>query len=116
MEIEHPQNPDQPRNIEDERRIREYAISLAPHAARLDYKGLFWLAESRAEDGPIRDFATRDFHQDKAEELADLVNYEVWEIQRLLREGEDVQAMRGYNVLIKAVELWDALEEMRGGD
>lgn len=104
----HPPHPDRPRDIEDEERIQSYAASLAPRLG--SPQAAFASARGRAYPGPVKDADNRDNAREVREEVADAINYATWEYQKLERQdGSEASKMLWNGVIIKAVELWDAV-------
>jgi hypothetical protein len=103
---------DIPRDVEDERRIKEYAASLVPMPT--SYTAAYALSEQRALDGPIRNADTRDNPREVEEEIADAINYLVWEIQRLNRlEDTELIAekrMEAYAAIVDGCKFWHSVQ------
>lgn len=96
------------RDIEDEVRIQDYAAGLAPSLR--NPSAAFAMAHARALPGPIRYADTRNNAQEVKEECTDALNYATWEIQLLERQGgSEASKMLWNGVIIKAVELFDAV-------
>lgn len=108
VEAVHPPSPHLPRDVEDEERIQSYAAALAPRLG--SPQAAFQMARGRALDGPITDADSRDNAREVREEVADAINYATWEVQKLERlGGSEASKMLWNGVIIKAVELWDAV-------
>jgi len=108
----HPPHPDRPRDVQDERRIKEYAASLVPMPA--SYTAAYALSEQRALDGPIRNADSRDNPREVEEEIADAINYLVWEVQRLdrLEQTELVgeKKMEAYAAIVDGCRFWHSVQ------
>ena len=108
----HPAPLDVDRDELEERKVKEYALSLAPHLQAGIAHGLTSLSHERAHNGPIRNLDTRDFYRDSEEEKADDVNYAVWNIRQIDRldgdHEEERMAMIAY--LVGLYENWQQLQ------
>jgi hypothetical protein len=103
----HPPSPHIPRDIEDEERIQNYAVALAP---KINASPILHMAHARAFDGPVTDADSRNNGQEIREELSDACNYVTWQIQKLDRaDAGEAEKMAWSYVLIKLAEAWDAV-------
>jgi hypothetical protein len=103
---------DRPRDVMDEREIKSYAASLVTMPQT--YHAAFALAEQRALDGPIRNADQRDNPRETEEEIADGINYLVWEVQKLdRREQTDLvqeKKMEAFAAIVKGCEWWHSIQ------
>ena len=108
----HPPHPDIPRDVQDERKIKEYAASLTPMPS--SYTAAYALSEQRALDGPVRNADSRDNPREVEEEIADAINYLVWEVQRLNRlEQTDLigeKRMEAYAAIVDGCRFWHSVQ------
>jgi len=108
----HPPHPDLDRDVQGERKVKEYAASLVTMPPT--YQQAFNLAEQRALDGPIRNANQRDNPRETEEEIADGINYMVWEYQKLERlpqtdlVGE--KKMEALAAIVAGCEWWHAIQ------
>jgi hypothetical protein len=63
------------------------ATLTAARQAGVDGRGLDAFARARKMPGVVKQHATRDFHQEVAEELADSRNYIVWWLEQARADG-----------------------------
>lgn len=93
--------------IETSDRARNVAVERQLHAELGVDPGLAAFAAQRCHEGPVRDWADRDFVGEAREECADWLNYLTWELQRLAEgnaSGERFQAVA--TALRLASEAW----------
>lgn len=97
-----------------ERDLAEHAgllAGLAPRAAQLAR-----LADHRAGPAPLRDFSTREWGRERAEEIADCFNYAAWDLLALTMRG-DAAASAGRELLVvhasHLIRAFDASEQAR---
>ena len=104
----HPVGPDVTRDLEGEREIKDYALSLSPHIQPATALSLSSLSNERADRGPVRDLDTRDWDFEAESEISDFLNYYVWKIQQIdRREGDHSgERMVCIGVIVKCYELW----------
>lgn len=77
---------------------------LAGQRAGGDPAALQALAVARMLDGPVHDFATRDFLREAEEELADARNYLCWAVRQAPRAPRSLEAVAALGLIIAAFD------------
>ena len=114
----HMPSPHLDRDIDDEAKIKKWAVGLIPSMIDLPLDSYIAHANGRILNGPVNDADARDYANEVIDELSDASNYLAWWVQRIDRLTPEKQELRMtvLNALVEVYRAWAAVEHAQHED